>query len=207
MLSYDIFCSYGLNLEKRFTRYFPTMLPIVQKMRGAVPKLHIKNHVEKCQYRWAFNYLPYSGETAGELIEGSHSEQNGAAASTKEQNRGHRHDSLDGIVHYWNWTKFHTMGTLLICIWDVAYYLVAPFLYRSYIKCLDTLKTREKKFMEFSARFNPDIIKRWDAVDDTPKTVGNEVISVHRPKFKNSTSYSRPHIVNSSFYFRTADAS
>ena len=71
------------------------------------------------------------------------------------------------------------MGTLLICIWDVTYYLVAPFLYHSYIKCLDTLKTREKKFMEFSARFNPDIIKRWDAVDDTPKTVGNEVINVH----------------------------
>jgi len=69
------------------------------------------------------------------------------------------------------------------------------------------LKTREKKFIEFSARFNPDVIKRWDAVDDTPKTVGKEVIGVHRPKFNNSMSYSRVHIVNSSFYFRTTDAS
>lgn len=89
------------------------MLPIIKKIRGAVPKLHIKNHEDRCQYLWALTYLRYSGETTGENIEGSHSEQNGAAASTKEQNRGHRHDSLDGVVNYWNWTKFHTMGMFL----------------------------------------------------------------------------------------------
>lgn len=101
------------------------MLPIVKKMRGAIPKLHIKNHVEACQYRWAFNFLPYSGETVGEMIEGSHSEQNGAAASTKEMNAGHRHDSLDGIINYWNWTKFHGMSMSNIVYVFLPYLLVS----------------------------------------------------------------------------------
>ncbi|KDR67065.1 hypothetical protein GALMADRAFT_1359006, partial [Galerina marginata CBS 339.88] len=161
MLSYDIFCSYHINLEKRFTKYFPSMLAIIRKMRGAIPKLHIKNHEEACQYRWAFNFLPYSGETVGEMIEGSHSEQNGAAASTKEMNAGHRHDSLDGIINYWNWTKFHSMSASL---------------YRSYIKCLDTLKTREKTFVEYSARFSSDLISKWEAIDDTPRSVGKRKV-------------------------------
>jgi hypothetical protein len=149
--------------------------------------MHIKNHIQDCQSLWAFNYLPYSGETAGELIEGSHSEQNGAAASTKEQNRGHRHDSLDAIINYWNWTKFHTMCMFLVPISKCG--LIHPpagSLYRSYIKCLDMLKTREKKFIEYSARFNAEQIKGWDGIDETPRKVGKQVISVHQAKFAKS---------------------
>lgn len=100
------------------------MLGVIKKIRGAIPKLHISNHNLQCQYLWSLNYIQYSGETAGELIEGSHSEQNGAAASTKEQNRGHRHDSLDAIVNYWNWTKFHMMGTILDSY--IEYLLIFP---------------------------------------------------------------------------------
>lgn len=184
MLSYDIYCSYHINLEKRFAKNFPKMLPIVKKMRGAIPKLHIKNHVEACQYRWAFNFLPYSGETVGEMIEGSHSEQNGAAASTKEMNAGHRHDSLDGIINYWNWTKFHGMSTSTHLFYISSFhYLLGASLYRSFIKCLDTLKTREKSFFEYSSRFKADVLAKWEAIDDMPRTVNKEVISAHRPKF------------------------
>lgn len=86
------------------------MADVIKKIRGAVPSLHIRNHVEDCQYLYAYSYLPHSGQTTGEIIEGTHSEQNGAAASTKEMNAGHRHDSLDGVINYWNWMKFHTMG-------------------------------------------------------------------------------------------------
>ena len=162
------------------------MLPIVKKMRGAIPKLHIKNHVEACQYRWAFNFLPYSRETVGEMIEGSHSEQNGAAASTKEMNAGHRHDSLDGIINYWNWTKFHGMSTsthFFHISFKLSHHLPGASLYRSFIKCLDTLKTREKSFVEYSARFKADVLAKWEAIDDMPRTVNKKVISAHRPKF------------------------
>ncbi|PPQ82618.1 hypothetical protein CVT26_001627 [Gymnopilus dilepis] len=168
LVTYDIWCSYHKNLDKRVARWFLAMLPIIQKIRGAIPKMHIKNHKVNCQYCWALNFLRYSGETWGELIEACHSEQNGAAASTREQNPGHRHDSLDGILNYWNWTKFRTMALLL---------------YRAYVKCLDTLKAREKNFRGLVSRLDPNLVKEWETVDDTPKIIDNEVRSVHRPTF------------------------
>ncbi|PPQ75117.1 hypothetical protein CVT26_008295 [Gymnopilus dilepis] len=187
MVTYDIWCSYHKKLPSRFQQWFASMLPIIGKIRGAVPKMHIKNHEVNCQYCWALNYLKYSGETAGELIEACHSEQNGAAASTKEQNPGHRHDSLDGIVNYWNWTKFRTMGgsfppnLMLLAIADL---LQALLLYRSFIRCLDSLRTREKQFLDFTARLEPALVKKWEVMDDRPKMINAEVQSVHKPTFE-----------------------
>jgi hypothetical protein len=109
MLCYDIWCSYNINLKKRFTKYFPKMAHLIDKMRGAVPKMHIKNHVEACQLLWAFNYIECSGETYGEKIESSWGEGNQAAGSTKEMNDGHRHDMLDDYNGYWNWCKLHKL--------------------------------------------------------------------------------------------------
>lgn len=110
MFSYDIWCSYSVNLKKRFSKHFPHAANVLDNMRGAIPKMHIKNHVEACQLLWAFNYLRYSGETCGELVETGWSEGNQAASSTKEMNEGHRHDMLDDYHGYWNWTKTHRLG-------------------------------------------------------------------------------------------------
>jgi len=71
--------------------------------------MHIKGHVLYCQLLWSFNYLPYSGETCGEMIETGWAENNQTAGSTKEMNEGHHHDALDDFFGYWNWTKFHEM--------------------------------------------------------------------------------------------------
>jgi len=103
-------------MKKRFSKYFPQSAKLLDKMRGAIPKMHIKNHIEACQLLWAFNYIEHSGETCGELIETGWSEGNQAAGSTKEMNDGHRHDILDEYHGYWNWTKTHRLGTFLtIC--------------------------------------------------------------------------------------------
>jgi hypothetical protein len=110
MLSYDIWCSYHANMKKRFSKYFPQAAKLLDKMRGAIPKMHVKNHVEACQLLWAFNYTEHSGETCGELVETGWSEGNQVAGSTKEMNAGHRHDILDEYHGYWNWTKTHRLG-------------------------------------------------------------------------------------------------
>ncbi|PPQ82041.1 hypothetical protein CVT26_003611 [Gymnopilus dilepis] len=186
MVTYDIWCSYHKKLPLRFRKWFSDMLPMISKIRGAIPKMHIKNHEVNCQYCWALNYLKYSGETAGELIEACHSEQNGAAASTKEQNPGHRHDSLDGIVNYWNWTKFRTMGKIFYTksvFSAIVDTFAALLLYRAFIRCLDTLKTREKQFLGLTARLDLSLVRRWEAMDDTPRVINKEVQSVHRPAF------------------------
>lgn len=87
--------------------WFPDYMELMEIIRGCVPKLHINGHNEFCQFFFSFIYEPYSGMTCGEGIESAWSEQNHAAAFTKEQNPGHRHDMLDDFNGYWNWTKFH----------------------------------------------------------------------------------------------------
>ncbi|TFK58036.1 hypothetical protein BDN72DRAFT_782600, partial [Pluteus cervinus] len=116
MVSYDIWCQYHINLAKRVKKHFPEHVPTLPHIRGAVPKMHVKGHVEECQLRWSFNYLPNSGETCGEKIETSWAEQNQSAGSTKQQNAGHRHDSLDDIFGFWNWNKLITLGNDTILI-------------------------------------------------------------------------------------------
>ena len=109
MLSYDIWCSYSVKLKKRFAKYFPKAACLIDQMRGAIPKMHVKNHIEACQLLWAFNYIRYSGATYGEKIEGSWDAGNQAAGSTKEMNDGHRHDTLDDFNNYWNWCKLRKL--------------------------------------------------------------------------------------------------
>lgn len=120
MLSYDIWCQYSINIQKCFEKWFPKASMLLPHIWGAIPKMHVKNHVVPCQQLWAFNFIKYSGETWGKNIEGGWAEQNQAAGSTKEQNEGHRHDTLNNFFGYWNWTKLHQMCKslfLLMAVW------------------------------------------------------------------------------------------
>ena len=86
------------------------MVPIIEWLDGAIPSLHVHNHLVQCQYKWAFKYLRHSGGTCGEIIETGWAEQNQTAGSTKRMNEGHRHDTLDDFFGYWNWSKLHRMS-------------------------------------------------------------------------------------------------
>ncbi|TFK61216.1 hypothetical protein BDN72DRAFT_778500 [Pluteus cervinus] len=160
MVSYDIWCQYWKNLRARVSTHFPDKLPLLDQMRGAVPKMHIKGHVEECQVRWSFNYLEHSGETCGEKIETSWAEQNQAAPSTKQQNAGHRHDSLDDHFDFWNWGKLQTL---------------VPHLEKTYVDCKARLADREDSFIKLCATMNknhgPETVAKWKSLDTRPKKV------------------------------------
>ncbi|KAJ6535032.1 hypothetical protein B0H19DRAFT_964179 [Mycena capillaripes] len=111
MATYDIWCQYSIKLEERFARWFPSMVWILDKIRGAIPKMHIHGHVEICQLLWNLNWLAYSAFTVGEMIETGWAEHNLTAGSTKEQNDGNRHDSVDDTSGSWNWDKMVGLGT------------------------------------------------------------------------------------------------
>jgi hypothetical protein len=112
LLSYDIWCQYHVNLYTRIAKTFGTNVAdmIKSRIRGAIPKMHVNNHIAACKALYSFNYLPYSGETWGENIEGGWAEQNQTAGSTKEMNEGHRHDTLDTFFDYWNKSKLRQIG-------------------------------------------------------------------------------------------------
>ncbi|KAF8057825.1 hypothetical protein FPV67DRAFT_1455922 [Lyophyllum atratum] len=172
LISYDIWCQYVINLRKRFSKWFPRMVSILDKIRGAIPKMHVLNHVLLCMLAWSFTYKKYSGETWGENIEGGWAEQNQSAGSTKEMNDGHRHDALDDFMGYWNWTKLHQMAATLD---------------RMYKTCIKTLKTREDNFEQLTVLHPEDRIAAWNAMDTEVKVVGNVVTSVYEVQVKNGT--------------------
>jgi hypothetical protein len=164
MLSYDIWCQYSIKLKERFRKHFPDCVEVIEKMRGAIPKMHVKSHQLLCQLLMAFNYLRYSGETWGENIESGWAEQNQTAGSTKEQNDGHQHDTLDDVISFWNWMKQHQLCEcyLFTVISKSAFsnvLLPDATLSRMYVNCIQTMQSREEIFQKYSARFSSEIIQ------------------------------------------------
>ncbi len=100
MISYDIWCQYSINLKARMHERFPHLADIFMRVQGAIPKLHIYSHGEKCQLHCSFVLTKYSGMTCGEGIESAWAEQNHAAGSTNGQSTGHRQDTLDEFNAY-----------------------------------------------------------------------------------------------------------
>lgn len=109
-MTYDIWCQYGIKLDERVFEKFGKMLPIIKRINGAIPKMHIHNHKDLCGILWNLNWLRWSACTVGEMIETGWAEQNLTAGSTKEQNDGHRHDSIDDTSGHWNWEKLIKLG-------------------------------------------------------------------------------------------------
>ncbi|KAJ7921959.1 hypothetical protein B0H13DRAFT_1866198 [Mycena leptocephala] len=103
--TYDIWCHYGVKLAAHVEQLFPSMSSIVAKIVGAIPKMHILNHIERCQLEWNLNWLSYCGFTVGEMIETGWGVHNLTAGSTKEMNAGHRHDVVDDTSNNWNWRR------------------------------------------------------------------------------------------------------
>ncbi|TFK62135.1 hypothetical protein BDN72DRAFT_777467 [Pluteus cervinus] len=163
-LSSDIWCQYYVNLVERIRQCFPQMVPLFERLQGAVPKMHIKGHKQDCQFRHAFNYHPHSGETCGEGIETTWAEQNQAAASTKYQNAGHRQESLDDFFGFGNWRK--SQG-------------IVDYVTRRYTTCKADLDKREKSFETLTKKQDPKTIAAWEAMDTTPKQVNGVWTSVY----------------------------
>ncbi|KAJ7504835.1 hypothetical protein B0H11DRAFT_2343124 [Mycena galericulata] len=154
MITYDIWCQFSIHLKDRFADYFPSMLPIIEKIRGAIPKMHIHNHIELCQLIWNLNWLMYSAFTVGEMIETGWAEHNLTAGSTKEQNDGNRHDSVDDTSGNWNWDKM--VG-------------IAATLQRLYRVCQSELRSRKTNFENVTAMHPKERVAKWEAMDITPK--------------------------------------
>ncbi|KAJ7910319.1 hypothetical protein B0H13DRAFT_1575252, partial [Mycena leptocephala] len=104
-VTYDIWCQYHVNLEPRVEELFNSMLLIIRRIRGAIPKMHTHNHQDLCEILWNLNWLPNCGLMVGEMIETGWAEQNLTAGGTKGRGDGHRHDSIDDTSGHWNWDK------------------------------------------------------------------------------------------------------
>ncbi|KAJ6527320.1 hypothetical protein DFH09DRAFT_935635 [Mycena vulgaris] len=159
VLTYDVYCQYFKNITSRFKRWFPSMADFIGRLAGAVPKMHIRNHVAQCQSQWSTNFQDYLAFLIGELIEGSWAEMNQFAGSTKEQNHGHRHDSLDDGCGQWNWDKLIHMAETLL---------------KMYREACSAIRKRSPAFDDLTASTDPALISKWAAMDKKWKIVNGK---------------------------------
>ncbi|KAJ7777667.1 hypothetical protein DFH07DRAFT_766411 [Mycena maculata] len=169
MVTYDIWCQYSIKLESHVSKLFQRMLPIFKRIRGAIPKMHIHNHQDACEILWNLNWLMYSAATAGEMIETGWAEQNLMAGSTKEQNDGHRHDSIDDMSGNWNWDKLIKLNALV----------------RLYRICALEERRRTIDFEGCTSVAPEGLVAVWEKMDVEPKMVDGKLISVFQADIKN----------------------
>ncbi|KAJ7204243.1 hypothetical protein B0H12DRAFT_1080513 [Mycena haematopus] len=156
MATYDIWCQYSIKLKERFGDWFPSMLDIMNKIRGAIPKMHIHGHMLLCLILWNLIFIRWSGFTVGELIETSWVEQNLTAGSTREQNDGNRHDSVDDTSGNWNWDKMVGLAQTLQRLYRIA---------------KAELVKRSENFDAVNAKHPDTLIAEWEAMDPVSKMV------------------------------------
>ncbi|KAJ7602837.1 hypothetical protein DFH06DRAFT_986580 [Mycena polygramma] len=149
VLTYDVYCQYYKNITTRFVSWFPSLVGLVKRLTGAVPKMHIRNHIAQCQTQWSTNFEEYLAFLIGELIEGSWAELNQFAGSTKETNHGHRHDILDDGCGQWNWDKVIQMGETLL---------------RMYREACAAVRKRSPVFEQLSEATDPELLAEWTAL-------------------------------------------
>ncbi|KAI0702154.1 hypothetical protein C8Q76DRAFT_633263 [Earliella scabrosa] len=115
LLTYDVGCSYVKNLLARWDKYKlpPHLRDIIQKMKVLLPQMHMLAHKDSCQTEYAVCYTLGAGHSNGESVEILWAVHNLAGLSTREMNGGGRHDALNDLFSFWNWTKNENMGKYL----------------------------------------------------------------------------------------------
>ncbi len=140
---------------------FPHLVDAFDRVRGAIPKMHIHGHGENCQLNCSFTYTTSLGMTCGEGIESAWAEQNHAAGSTKEQSTGHQQDTLDDFNAYWNWTKLHRLCTLFIefLFLMTLHHVLAKYLLVQFEKYWNEWQEINNDFKYLSLRFSVSVLQ------------------------------------------------
>ena len=110
VMSYDVACQYHVNIVPRFERSFPDLVPIVKKMRWAVPALHIQGHQASCMYSFSTAYMEATGHFHGETAEQYWPELNQIGPKVRQMNYGHRQDTVINHHNDWNHKKMAKIG-------------------------------------------------------------------------------------------------
>ncbi|OCH85161.1 hypothetical protein OBBRIDRAFT_740369 [Obba rivulosa] len=110
LFTYDMSCQYIAHLLDHFKERFPDLVPLIERIKLLLPKMHMLAHKEFCQIVYALCYTWGTGMTTGESVEQPWAELNQARVTTREMSLGSRHDALNDMFNYWNWQKAENLG-------------------------------------------------------------------------------------------------
>ncbi|CAA7263853.1 unnamed protein product [Cyclocybe aegerita] len=105
LFSYDISCTYLVNIVDRFEKNFPDLVPAVKQFHFLIPLVHVHNHKENCTYKYAASYIYNTGHFHGETAEHEWVELNQLAAQIRQMNNGHCQDAIIDHHSDWNFKK------------------------------------------------------------------------------------------------------
>ena len=108
LVTYDIACQWGRNLQKRLNTYGPPLslkLQDLSRWRVAIPKFHLVGHGASCQVPFNLTLMDGVGLTHGEGVETIWSHSTSLATWSQENGPGARHLALDDHWGGWNWRK------------------------------------------------------------------------------------------------------
>lgn len=115
LVTYDIGCQWGINLQRRLSMYSSPLdldLTSLSSFRVAVPKFHLVGHGASCQVPYNLAYMDGVGLTHGEGVETIWAGSSSLATWSRENGPGARHQILDDHWASWNWRKMINLRTL-----------------------------------------------------------------------------------------------
>lgn len=113
--SYDIACSWSVDLKHRFKKFFSTSTWVgllALTIYYLVPKLHLETHGVKCRVRYSFNFHWGVGRTHGESVEQTWAPMGAVVTSTREMGPNARRFTLEDQWAGWNHTKLLNLGNI-----------------------------------------------------------------------------------------------
>ncbi|EJD33816.1 hypothetical protein AURDEDRAFT_76672 [Auricularia subglabra TFB-10046 SS5] len=113
LLSFDKNCQYWVNFCERIENEFgddSVEYQIASQTLFCVPKFHISNHIEDCQFQFHPGHVTGAGRVTGEEVEPPWAELGQAGAQSRDSNPGHRQEIIEDAISDWNFKKLVGMG-------------------------------------------------------------------------------------------------
>ncbi|KAG9082392.1 hypothetical protein FRC06_005092, partial [Ceratobasidium sp. 370] len=148
-LTYDIWCHWHVKLEERMKKFADEIqLPSDLDLVGGIPKFHLIGHKQSCHDRFSLNYMRYVGRIEGEGCERAWAYLNEMAGSTSEMSPGSRRDTINYLLHDWNFSKMIGMHA---------------FLSGKYVEALKAYHSQQVAFDELDSVISDKTRAEWES--------------------------------------------
>ena len=91
LLIYDIACQYFVHFQDRIGHLLPQGLQI----DAGIGSFHVHGHKNECFFRYGTSFIPFSGITAGEILESLWANMNTISPAARTATLAHRSEILD----------------------------------------------------------------------------------------------------------------
>jgi hypothetical protein len=109
LLIYDIACQYFVHFQDRIGHLLPQGLQV----DAGIGSFHVHGHKNECFFRYGTSFIPFSGITAGEILESLWANMNTISPAARTASLAHRSEMLDDHASDSNHKKAIGLGKFI----------------------------------------------------------------------------------------------